>query len=106
MTEELKADFVRSLPGGKLDDSDYEAIETALDKAGAPCQASDGRWLGLAERIDRHARDRQALVDALKAAKAQMWIDARSTWAMADFKNWAVVQQIDAALTKADGVAR
>jgi hypothetical protein len=43
---------------------------------------------------------------ALKAAKQQMWIDARPTWTMADFKNWAVIQQIDAALTRADGLAR
>lgn len=106
MTDELTADFARALPGGKLDDSTYEAIESALDKAGAPCQASDGRWLNLPERIDRQARDRQALMDALKAAKSQMWIDARAAWTMADFKNWAVIQQIDAALTKADGVVR
>lgn len=48
---ELTADFVRALPGGKLDDSQYEEIETALDRADAPCQATDGRWLTLAERV-------------------------------------------------------
>ncbi len=43
---------------------------------------------------------------ALVAAKQALWIEARSGWALADFKNWAVVQQIDAALDKADGKAR
>lgn len=46
------------------------------------------------------------LVEALVAAKQHMWIDAASHWTMADFKSWAIIQQIDAALTKADGVAR
>jgi hypothetical protein len=39
---------------------------------------------------------------ALIAAKQEMWLAARSAWSMADFKNWAIVQQIDAALEKAD----
>jgi len=103
---ELTADFTRALPGGKLDDSEYEAIESALDAGDAPCQAGDGRWLALAERVDALADAQRVLLAALKAAKSQMWIDARSTWTMADFKNWAIIQQIDAALTKADGVAR
>lgn len=51
MTDELTADFTRSLPGGKLDDSTYEAIESALDKADAPMHGDDGRWLSLAERV-------------------------------------------------------
>jgi len=46
----LKADFLRSLPGGKLDDSAYEAIEEALDRADAPMRV-DGKWLTLAERV-------------------------------------------------------
>jgi hypothetical protein len=49
--EGLTADFVRALPGGKLDDSAYEQIEDALDRAEAPCQAPDGKWLTLAERV-------------------------------------------------------
>jgi hypothetical protein len=50
----LTADFTRSMPGGRLDDSTYEAIEEALDRADAPCR--DGaRWLTLAERVARLA---------------------------------------------------
>lgn len=41
------------------------------------------------------------MMSALIAAKMAMWIDARHQWTMADFKNWAVIQQIDAALDKA-----
>jgi len=51
MSEELTADFTRALPGGKLDDSEYEQIEFALDMADAPIQAEGGRWLTLAERV-------------------------------------------------------
>lgn len=52
---ELTADFTRALPGGKLDDATYEAIESALDRAGATIQ--DGpRWLTLAERVDALGR--------------------------------------------------
>lgn len=43
---------------------------------------------------------------ALVAAKQEMWLSARASWNMADFKNWAIVQQIDAALEKADGKQR
>ena len=46
------------------------------------------------------------LRDALIEAKKALWIAARDQWNLSDFKNWAVVQQIDAALTKADGVER
>lgn len=46
------------------------------------------------------------LRDALIEAKKAMWLGARDQWTMADFKCWAVVEQIDAALTKATGVAR
>lgn len=45
------------------------------------------------------------MMDALIAAKQEMWIAARDQWTMADFKNWAVIQQIDAALNAARGVA-
>lgn len=50
---ELKPDFLRSLPGGSLDDSTFQAIEDALDRAEAPCRADGdkGRWLTLPERI-------------------------------------------------------
>jgi hypothetical protein len=43
---------------------------------------------------------------ALIAAKQEMWMMCRTSWNMADFKNFAVVQQIDAALTLADGKPR
>jgi hypothetical protein len=46
------------------------------------------------------------LYAALVAAKQEMWLSARHQWTMADFKNWAVIQQIDAALEKADCKAR
>jgi hypothetical protein len=49
--DELKADCLRLLPGGKMDDSTYEQIEDALDKIEAPATGPDGRWLTLAERI-------------------------------------------------------
>jgi hypothetical protein len=65
---ELTADFVRSLPGGKLDDSTYEAIEDALDRAEAPCTL-DGRWLTLAERVDALAAENFKL-----AAGACKWV--------------------------------
>lgn len=46
------------------------------------------------------------LYAALITAKQEMWLSARSQWNMSDFKNWAVIQQIDAALEKADGKTR
>ncbi len=46
------------------------------------------------------------LYEALVEAKKELWLTARVNWTMADFKNWAVVQQIDAALEKADGERR
>jgi len=46
----LVADMTRALPGGTMDDSTFEAIEEALDRADAP--SMDGsRWLTLPERI-------------------------------------------------------
>lgn len=44
--------------------------------------------------------------DALVEAKKALWLGARDHWTLADFKNWAVVQQIDTALEKATGVDR
>jgi len=46
------------------------------------------------------------LYAALVAAKQELWLVARHQWTMSDFQNWAVVQQINAALTKVDGKAR
>ena len=45
------------------------------------------------------------LIAALVEAKREMWLSARAQWTMADFKNWAVIQQIDAALDAARGVS-
>lgn len=58
---ELSADFVRALPGGKWDDSAYEAVEEALDRAEAPIQVG-GKWLTLPERVAAlaEARSEQA----------------------------------------------
>jgi len=55
---ELTADFVQTLPGGKLDDATYDKVESALDRLDAPCQAEDGRWLSLHERVDALASPR------------------------------------------------
>lgn len=52
---ELATDMLRALPGGKMDDSTYEAIEEALDIAGAPC-TDGGVWLNLVERVRALAR--------------------------------------------------
>jgi len=41
---------------------------------------------------------------ALVEAKRSMWIDARATWTMTDFTNWAVVQQMNEALAEARSV--
>ena len=35
---------------------------------------------------------------ALVEAKREMWIGARDHWTMEDFKNWAVIQQIQSAI--------
>ena len=43
---------------------------------------------------------------ALVSAKQEMWLAARHQWTMADFNNWAVIQQINAALQAADGKQR
>ena len=47
---ELKADFTRSHPSG-MDDSTYEQIEDALDRADAPIIGEAGRFLTLAQRV-------------------------------------------------------
>ncbi|EWY35810.1 hypothetical protein N825_34175 [Skermanella stibiiresistens SB22] len=47
----LSADCAKLLPGGKLDDTAYQALEDALDRALAPMCGPDGRWLTLAERV-------------------------------------------------------
>ena len=47
-----------------------------------------------------------ALYAALVEAKREMWMSARHQWNLSDFNNWAVIQQINAALTLADGKPR
>lgn len=43
---------------------------------------------------------------ALIEAKRELWKLSMREWNLSDFKNFAVVQQIDRALQKADGVER
>lgn len=70
MTEELKADFTKALPGGAIDDATYEAVETALDQADAPIH-SGSRWLTLPERVTALAASRDAAdQDAHELTKA------------------------------------
>lgn len=68
-----------------------------------------GTGKGAIARWNRRVPDAE-LVEALKLAlieaKREMWLTARHQWTMADFKNWAVIQQIDAALEQADGKPR
>jgi len=47
-----------------------------------------------------------ALYAALVEAKKALWIAHRHMWNRSDFDNFAAVQQINAALTLADGVKR
>lgn len=64
----LTADFARALPGGGNDDSTFEQIEDALDKAFAPMREGgkpeQGKWLTLPERIDGLAAQRDAVLGA------------------------------------------
>jgi ABC-type nitrate/sulfonate/bicarbonate transport system substrate-binding protein len=43
------------------------------------------------------------LLEAVVAAKRELWDIARGQWNLEDFKNWALVQQIDTALAKVRG---
>lgn len=69
---ELTAHFTRVLPGHVFDDTAYEQIETALDRAEAPCQADDGRWLKLHERIAALAAANATCVEAAEAMAAAL----------------------------------
>jgi hypothetical protein len=81
-----------------MDDGDVEALVATVNfESVSERQANaDGRLIAAAP--DLYA--------ALVEAKQEMWLVARHNWTMADFKNWASVQQIDAALEKADGIQR
>lgn len=48
--ETLTFDMTKALPGGSIDNSTFEDIEFALDRADAPSRV-DGKWLTLPERI-------------------------------------------------------
>lgn len=47
-----------------------------------------------------------ALYAALVEAKKALWMEHRQMWNLKDFNNFAVVQQINAALTLSDGKVR
>lgn len=47
-----------------------------------------------------------ALYAALVEAKREMWAWSRDQWNIEDFNNFAVIQQINAALTLTDGKPR
>lgn len=54
------------------------------------------------EEIESREKAEAALApmrEALVASKRELWDGARHSWTLEDFKNWAVVQQIDAALS-------
>ena len=55
----------------------------------------------LVEEQQETGPDFRRIESALIAAKREMWIGARDHWTLADFKNWAVIQDIDAALVEA-----
>jgi len=66
---ELKADFLKALPSGQLDDSTFEQIEDALDRAEAPMQGDGDRWLTLPERIDALSEMHRTAVRSLFRAR-------------------------------------
>lgn len=54
----------------------------------------------------RKAAAAPELYEALVAMKKELWMTSRHQWTVADFKRWAIIQQVDAALQKADGMQR
>jgi hypothetical protein len=72
----LTCDFQRGLPGGALDDSDYEAIESALDAIDAP-MTDRGRWLSLVERV-RAVRKSEVLENVTASLAAAISLLERS----------------------------
>lgn len=73
-------------------------------------QDADGFWTcreavsGSQEYVRADIVD--SLIAAVVSAKREMWLAARPHWTLSDFSNWALVQQINAALTQADGTPR
>lgn len=83
-----------------------------VDTDGEPfavCEIVDHGDMAAEERLladQRLVTAAPTLLAVLIETKKEMWMQARHQWTLADFKNWAIVQQIDAALTAATGVAR
>lgn len=96
---------------GERDPSRGQRIAATIDGATFTiCYAETPQQGGIPRHDMREANARliaaaPALFEALVAAKQEMWMAARDQWTMADFKNWAVIQQIDAALARARGDA-
>lgn len=78
-------------------DSDWNAgsIHSPRGEVAAICRGPDCEALG------KMFAAAPAMIAALAEAKREMWLIARHQWTLADFKNWAVIQQIDAALNAA-----
>ncbi|PWJ81511.1 hypothetical protein C7441_11043 [Pseudaminobacter salicylatoxidans] len=95
---------------GTADASDRDQVEAFIDNPVRETlrmpDANYERLFALIESRQKAPEPTKDLVAALIAAKQEMWLAARHQWTMADFKNWAVIQQIDAALEKADGKPR
>lgn len=83
-------------------DGDVEPVIAGINQDGTSEEQADADGFQIVLAVNCH----DGLVAALIAAKQEMWLTARHTWTMADFKNWAVIQQIDAALEAADGKPR
>ena len=81
------------------------AVTSAVCQAAPPVQSSS-RTSAKVLADQRLVTAAPTLLAVLIETKKEMWMQARHQWTLADFKNWAIVQQIDAALTAATGVAR
>jgi len=76
---ELTADFAKALPGGCLDDSTFEQIETVLDRLNAPCRGPRGAWLTLPERIAGLAPSLDAVQRVLTERRRQIEVEGWSS---------------------------
>lgn len=65
----LTANFVNAFPDGTCDESRYDEVEYALDRAGAE-STEGGRWLKLPERVAALAADRDRLRAQIDATPA------------------------------------
>lgn len=80
-------------PWNDVSDADAKYIETVVPET----------VLALISRIRLLEEEKAASRQALLAAKREMWSAARHEWTLDDFNNWAVIQQINAALRSAGG---